>query len=135
MKKLPTDLQILNEIYERYYETFCSHSQDQSRSAEVLVPIDIRAIARTFSVDPHIIFGRLYYHLNRKYGYTEADGAKVSFFTIRTGKEIPYIQFPLLASVLASLREEHGRDQWTRWLSIAAIAIALASFLISVVKQ
>ena len=33
-----------------------------------MVPIDIPGIAARFGVDPDSIFGRLYYHLDPKYG-------------------------------------------------------------------
>lgn len=69
MKKLTTDLEILNAIYEKYYDAFASYADahNQTRNSKVYVPIDIESIAESLGVDGDIIFGRLYYHLNKKY--------------------------------------------------------------------
>lgn len=64
MKKLPTDLRILNIIYDMYYKRFIEYSKNnQIRSTNIFVPIDIEMIANKFGVHVDIIFGRLYYHL------------------------------------------------------------------------
>ena len=69
--RIPTDREILQEIYDRHYETYVSFSKEKpSRSAKIMVPIDIEIIAKHFKVDVDIIFGRLYYHLEKKFGYT-----------------------------------------------------------------
>ena len=87
MKILPTDLQILNTIYNKYYDKFVSFSKkDSDRSAKNFIPVDIKLIAQKLGVDVDIIFGRLYYHLEQKYGYKrpdDTDDTKVAFFTLR----------------------------------------------------
>jgi hypothetical protein len=134
MKRLPTDLEILEEIYERYYSAFCSFTREKpNRSTKVYVPIDIEAIAKHFAVDPDIVFGRLYYHLESRYGFTEPDGTKVHFFALQAGSDRHSVQFPLLAAVIASLREERNKHLIATWLSIAAIAISLVSLIVSLV--
>src|SRR5271157_758241 len=46
VKRLPTDLEILEDIYQRYYAVFSSFSrEDPKRSTKVFVPIDIETIA------------------------------------------------------------------------------------------
>ncbi|MEE9214034.1 MAG: pentapeptide repeat-containing protein [Thermodesulfobacteriota bacterium] len=130
MKRPPTDLEVLEEIYKRYYSTFISFSKEKpSRSAKVYVPVDVEAIAKHFAVDPDIIFGRLYYHLESKYGFTQPDGKKVSFFRFdeRT------IQFPLLAAVIASLREERDKHLSIIKLTISAIIISFAAVIFTLV--
>ncbi len=128
MKNLPTDLKILEEIYKRYYSTFSSFSKEApNRFSKNYVPIDIDAIARHFEVDPDIIFGRLYYHLNKKYGFIEPDGDKVNFFERNIGSDKEAVQFLLLASVLANLKEEQNKYIFNTWISIAAIVISIMS--------
>ncbi|MCU0988985.1 MAG: hypothetical protein MUE63_05220, partial [Xanthomonadales bacterium] len=64
MRRSPTDLQILEEIYRRYYADFAAFQRaSPNRETKVYVPIDIQAIADHFKVDGDIIHGRLYYHL------------------------------------------------------------------------
>jgi hypothetical protein len=75
---IPTDLQILDAIYERYYQTYADFVKSKSdRSTKIYVPIDVGAIARVLDVDGDIVFGRLYYHLEDKHGYTRGDGSRV----------------------------------------------------------
>ncbi len=58
MKRTPTDLEIFNSIYNRYYETFSSFEADpSSRVSKNFVPIDIEAIAKDLKVDVDIILG------------------------------------------------------------------------------
>ena len=136
MRRPPTDLQILEQIYKRYYSTFASFSQkDPTRSAKVFVPIDIREIGKHFGIDPDIIFGRLYYHLEPKYGFKQPDESNVHFFTRAIGSDRDCVQFPLLAAVVAKLREERNRDLSTRWLSVIAIAISFVSLLFSILPK
>ena len=135
MKRPPTDLEILEEIYERYYSTFSSFTREKpNRSTKVYVPINIEAIAKHFAVDPDIIFGRLYYHLEPKYGFTKPDGStEVNFFALEVGSDRHSVQFPLLATVIASLREERNKHLMATWLSIAAIVISVVSLIVSLV--
>jgi len=52
MRILPTDLQILNTIYNQYYDKFISFSKnDSDRSSKILIPIDITLIAKKLKVD------------------------------------------------------------------------------------
>ncbi|KKK58189.1 hypothetical protein LCGC14_3046950, partial [marine sediment metagenome] len=86
MKRLPTDREILDDIYERYYETFAGFTEgDGSRSEKIYVPIDIDEIAEEFKIDGDIIFGRLYYHLQKKFGYQRKSGEHVYFFCLDSG--------------------------------------------------
>jgi len=136
MRGPPTDLELLEHIYSRYYSTFCSFDRDQpTRAAKIFVPINIEAIAKNFDVDGDIVFGRLYYHLNKKYGYTEEDGTKVSLFVLSAGSDRHCIQFALLSSLVATLRDERNRYLVAIWLSTAALLISVLSLVISVVSR
>jgi hypothetical protein len=130
---IPTDLQILDAIYKRYHQTFRNFVKTQSdRSTKIYVPIDIKAIAETLGVDGDIVFGRLYYHLENKYGYTKGDGSRVHLFTL---DEIPgerhCINFPLMTSILAGLQDERSRYETANGLSALAILVALAAAVFS----
>lgn len=136
-KPLPTDYRILNEIYERYYDEFASYSKDekraQMRQAKILVPIDIEAISSDLDVDPDIVFGRLYYHLEPKYGFkAEGEDVRVAFFARRVGEaERNCVNFPLLASVLASMRDDDRKYRIATWLAFVSLVISLVSFGLS----
>jgi len=135
MKILPTDLQILNTIYNKYYDKFISFSKkDSDRISKIFIPIDIALIAEELKVDVDIIFGRLYYHLESKYGYQNPDGTKVSFFTIKAGTDINCINFPYMASVLANLREKEKKYTAATVIAIISLFIAGASSIIAVIS-
>ena len=134
MKILPTDLQILNTIYNKYYNKFKSFSKkDSDRSSKTFIPIDITLIAKELEVDVDIIFGRLYYHLEQKYGYKRSKGAKVSFFTLQTGADKNCINFPYMASVLANLRDREKKHSTATNIAFFSLAIAGLSLLASIV--
>lgn len=132
MKNIPSDYKLLTEIYDRYYEQFKNFNREApERDAKIYVPIDIRTIAAHLKTDEYIIFGRLYTHLDKKYGYKNDDGSLSPFFSMQAGKDRHVINFPLLASVLAGLTEERNQQNTTWKISIAAALISLISLGVS----
>lgn len=125
--KSPTDLKILNTIYKMYYKKFEAFTvgAENGRVSKPYIPIDCKLIARKLKVDGDIVFGRLYYHLQEKYGYTRDDGSKVAFFTLVLAGDRHCINFPLMASVLAGLQEESSKAQRATLLSTLAIVISI----------
>jgi hypothetical protein len=133
---VPTDLQILGAIYDGYYDTFASFARgDDSRTTKILVPIDVEDIARRLKVDPSIVFGRLYYHLNPKHGYRQDDGSRVDFFTLRVGDDIHCVNFPLMASVLADLEYEGRIHNRATLIAVASLIVAIVSIVISILSR
>lgn len=133
MKNIPSDFELLKEIYLRYYEQFTSFNRkDRDRQTKTFVPIDIEAIAKHFKTDEEIIFGRLYLHLDRKYGYKNENDTTTPFFSkIGPNQEKNVINFPHLASVIAGLREERNRHNIAIYLSIAAFTVSLLTFALN----
>ncbi|REL38713.1 hypothetical protein DYD21_01820 [Rhodohalobacter sp. SW132] len=133
MKKIPSDLEILKVIYNEYLDTFRSYATEEpDRIARIRVPIDIHEVAEEVGVDEDMIFGRLYYHFNKKYSYRDENGERITFFTSLKFEGMS-VNFPLVASVLADLEKEDQKYKLTLSLSVAAlsisiIAIALAFF-------
>lgn len=128
--KTPSDLKVLGTIYKLYYEEFTNHSLEKDvqngRQSKIFVPIDCKMIAKELNVDSDIVFGRLYYHMQQKYGYTRDDGSKVAFYTAIEGEEKRCVNFPLLASVLAGLQEENSKFLWATLMSGFALLISIA---------
>ncbi|WP_230850558.1 hypothetical protein, partial [Vibrio harveyi] len=64
MFKNPTDLELLECIYNHYRAEFALYDSDETiRAGKVYVPIDCKLIAGKLGADPELVFGRLYYHL------------------------------------------------------------------------
>ena len=136
MPNIPSDRRLLQEIYDRHYGDFVAYSKEQpNRRSKIFVPVDIRAIAAHFKVDNDIIFGRLYYHLQEKYGYKRANGSDVWLFTPVAGQDKDCINMPLLSAVLAGLREEHSKHVWSLRLSIASLVVSIIALLFSLAAQ
>ena len=127
--KPPSDLKILDVIYKLYYDEFQSFTQEpdvqNGRVGKIHVPIDCKMIARELGVDSDIVFGRLYYHLEERYGYKREGSNRVSFFSLGVEGDRHCVNFPLLASVLAGLQEENSKFQWATVLSAIALLISI----------
>ena len=131
--RIPTDLDILNAIYHRYYEKYLSYDQNKNdRETKIYVPIDCQKIADDLNVDGDIVFIRLDSHLEKKHGYKRDDGSKVGFFALKIGKDCHCINFPFMASVLADLREKEERFFTTAIIAGLAVAISFISLLYSI---
>lgn len=132
--KSPSDLKILSVIYNLYYEEFknFTHEPDveNGRVSKIYVPINCKVIAKELDVDSDIVFGRLYYHLEQKYGYKIAED-RVAFFSLGVGSDRHCVNFPLLASVLAGLQEESSKFQWATILSGSAVVISIVVPLVT----
>jgi hypothetical protein len=132
MKRPPTDLEILNEVYERNYDAFAAYSKSApNRDSKIYVPIDLDTIADKLGVDADIVFGRLYYHLNHKHGYRKDDGSYVHLFTPVAGKDRHCVNFPLVASVLADLKQENEKFWWATIIAVFSLIVSVASIIIS----
>lgn len=81
--KVPSDLDILEAIYKEYYQAFTSYEKgDDSRKTKVYVPIDCSKIAKLLKTNGDIVFGRLYFYLQNKYGYKKNNGLNMDFFAL-----------------------------------------------------
>lgn len=138
--KSPSDLKVLRSIYNLYYEEFKNYTQEpdiqNGRGSKIYVPIDCQEIAKDLNVDGDIIFGRLYYHLEHKYGYKrEGDKDRVAFFSLGVGSDRHCVNFPLLASVLAGLEVESSKFQWATVLSGLAVLISIVVPLVKALLE
>ena len=130
MTKPPTDRKIIQKIHDKYLQDFGSFNKkdvEPSRSTKIFVPIDFQAIAAELRVDPDIVFGRLYYHLNKRFGYTRDDGTRVQLFERQVNGDRDVVNFPLLSAVLAELHES-----W--WRFTAPLILSSAAFIISMLS-
>lgn len=131
-KPNPTDLEVLNAIYDRYYDEFEKYVEEEdARETKVYVPIDIEDIAEKLNVEKDIIFGRLYYHLDHRYGYRRDDGTRVPLFSLKTGGDRHCVNFPYMASVLADLRDKKEKHLIATSISILSLLVAGGSLAIS----
>jgi hypothetical protein len=130
--KIPTDRKILEFIYKAYFREFCDFDKSNpSRRTKIYLPVDISKIASHFNVDNDLIFGRLLYHLEQKYGYKQRDGNDVYFFALELGKETKCINFPYMVSILSDMQDQQKKFGWTVKISALALIISSCSLLLS----
>lgn len=133
MKKIPTDLEILTVIYNRYHDAFKAYAREEpDRITRIRVPIDIKKVAKECGVEEDMIFGRLYYHFNKKYSYRDENGDRITFFTSMKFEGMS-VNFPLVASVLADLELENKNFKIALLISLTALLFAVLSLGITLV--
>ena len=135
-RPLPTDLQILNAIYDLYYDEFADFKPGPGRrGSKALVPINCADIASDLGVDSDIVFGRLYYYLDRKYRFKDADdGSIVPLFELMAGDDRHVVHFPYLASVLATMREENKKYLIATVMAAVSLVISITAIIVSLMK-
>lgn len=132
-RPIPTDETLLAAIYNKYLKTFSDWSDDnKTRVAKIWVPIDIDALGKKYRCDPDLIFGRLYYHMNEKYGSSTGDGQNVNFFNMRLANDRHVVNFPLLTSVLADLQDNRKRFIISTRLAALSLVVSAISIGIAV---
>lgn len=132
MKKIPTDLEILKAIYENYHSAFKKYAREEpDRITRVRVPIDIGKIAKQCGVEEDMIFGRLYYHFNKKYSYTDERGERKTFFASLKFEGMS-VNFPLVASALADLEVEGRKFKIAVIMSGVALALSTLALALAI---
>jgi hypothetical protein len=124
MDQIPTDLEIIEDIYYRYYDEYKKYAKDEpDRIARIRVPVNLQEIADACGVEEDMIFGRLYYHFNKKYSYKNEDGGIITFFMSEKFEGLS-VNYPLVSAVLADLNAEKKRT--TIFITISAVAVMLS---------
>ena len=132
MAAIPTDERLLALIYKHYINDFKAHTEENKiRQTKIWVPLDLDMLAKKLRTDPDLLFGRLYYHMNGAYGSRTGDGEDVSFFYIRLGSDKHVVNFPLMTSVLADLKEDKKRFIVSTRVAGLSLLVSLASVAIA----
>lgn len=130
-RAIPTDEILLATIYKRNLKAFSDWSEEnKTRVTKIWVPIDVEWLGKKFGCDPDLIFGRLYYHMNEKYGSKTGDGQDVNFFNMRLANDRHVVNFPLLTSVLADLQD--SRKRFIISTRVAALSLVVSSISIGI---
>ena len=131
---LPTDRKILRCIFKMYESFYPGKEPGETRGKnDPYLPIKVHEVATRLGCSPEMLFGRLYYHLDAKYRYTQDNDAQVNLFSLKVGSEMHCVNFPYLAAVLAEKDEEHKRQLWSLGVAIAALVLSVASIIAQVI--
>jgi hypothetical protein len=133
---LPTDREILRCIFKMYKSAYPGKETGETRGKnDPYLPIKITEVASRLGCSPEMLFGRLYYHIDEKYRYTQDNNAQVHLFSLKVGTEMHCVNFPYLAAVLAEKNEERKRQLWSLGMAIAALIMSVASIIAQVVTK
>lgn len=88
------------------------------RSAKFFVLYDVEGIAEQLNIDGDNIYGRLYYHLNEKFGYENHNGSKVLVYSW-IEDEGHCVNLPMIASILAGLQQEKNKF----WIAMQQLSL------------
>jgi hypothetical protein len=131
MKKIPSDLEVLTVIYNNYQDAFREYTRaEPDKIARIRVPIDIHEVAEECGVEEDMIFGRLYYHFNKKYSYRDESGDRITFFTSLKFEGMS-VNFPLVASVLADLKFENMKFKIATSVAFISLVISLMAIIVA----
>lgn len=132
MDDIPTDLEIIEDIYFRYHDDFRKYAKKEpDRIARIRVPIEVEDVAEACGVEEDMIFGRIFYHFNKKYSYTDTQGEVTTFFTTEKFEGLS-VCFPLVASVLADKYAEKKQQETQLFISGIAIVLAIIALLVAI---
>ena len=96
---------------------------------KVMVHVNCRKVADILGVNGDIVFGRLYYHLEEKYGYKREDDSQVAFFALKAGGVPRCINSPLMTSILAGLKQKEEKFWMSLVIAFFALVVSLVSLL------
>ncbi len=136
MHSLPTDRYVLQCIFDMYKEQYPGKKDQSGRSEnDPYIAIDVHAVASRLGCSAELLFGRLYYHLDKKHRYKQDDGTIVPLFYLKVGEKRHAVHFPFLASVLATENRDFRRFFVPLCFSALALLVSVASLFVSVLSK
>lgn len=130
---LHTDREILQCIFDMYLPSYPGPDNKSGQAEnDPYLPIDLRAVAARLACSAELLFGRLYYSLDRKHGYATDGGARVHLFAPLVGSKRHCVNFPFLAAILSEQRQENWKYNWTLWVAISAAALSVVSIVVQI---
>jgi hypothetical protein len=121
-QQIPLDKDVLRCIYDLYESEYPGPPNDP------YLPIDINLVSKNLHCKQELIFGRLYFHLDKKYRYANGERTSVPFFVLGVQKKRHCVNFPYLTSILAGLEEDERRTLLPIMISIFALLFSVFQF-------
>lgn len=129
--KIATERRVLRCIYDTYLSQY--PKPEHGQLGQVMVPIDIEAIARRLGMSKYLLFGYLQSYLDHKYRYKTGENSFVYLFAPVVGELRHAINFPYLAAILAEHDQEHSKFAWSLGASLVALALSVGAIVAQLV--
>lgn len=131
---MPSDRQIFEAIYTMYVSDYVAQEHEQTHR-RVYFPIDLAAVANKLRCSTHLLFGRLYHDLAKRYDPETKPNVSGAIFAIQAGSDRHCIHFPYMVSILAGMREQRRTQLYTWGISVTALILSSVSLLLNIVTK
>ncbi|OZG71919.1 hypothetical protein BTA51_18100 [Hahella sp. CCB-MM4] len=140
MARTPTDLQILDLIFEHHLPDYLrAPHNDPVRQHKSYVPVDLEYVANFLGIDLTLLTSRLLDHLDKKYRYQVEKDSYVFLFSSAFGRgarqDQYVVNFPYLSSIIAGMRDDSRKYRIATSMAGVSLVISVTSFLISVLGR
>lgn len=131
--KIPTEREILREIYEMYKSQY-PFKPENGPIGQVFIPLNMDKLSNNLNIDKHLLFGYLNTHLDHKYCYKTGENSYVRLFSSAVGSQRHAINFPYLAAILADRDQEHSKFAWSLGVSLVALALSVGAIIAQLIS-
>ena len=131
--KIATERKVLRCIYDMYLPHY-PFQPEMGSIGQVMVPIDIDAVAMRLGMSKHLLFGYLNSYIDHKWRYKTGENSYVHLFAPVAGDMRHVVNFPYLAAILAGHDQEHSKFAWSLGVSLVALALSVGAIIAQLVS-
>ena len=127
-EKIPTERQVLRCIYDMY---LCEYpfQPEKGPIGQVMLPVDMEAVASRLGISKYLLFGYLYTYLDHKYRHKTGENTFIHLFAPVVDDMRHAVNFPYLAALLAGHDQEHSKFAWSLGVSLVALALSVGAII------
>ena len=131
-EKIPTERQVLRCIYDMYLPHY-PFQPEKGPIGQVMIPVDLEAVAMRLGTEKHLLFGYLNSYLDHKYRHKTGENSFIHLFAPVAGDMRHAVNFPYLAAILADHDQEHSKFAWSLGVSLIALALSVGAIIAQLV--
>jgi hypothetical protein len=131
--KIATERQVLRCIYDMYLPHY-PFQPEKGQAGQVMVPIDMDAVADRLGMSKYLLFGYLNSYLDHKWRYKTGENSYVHLYAPVVGDMRHAVNFPYLAAILADRDQEHSKFAWSLGVSLVALALSVGAIVAQLVS-
>jgi len=131
-EKIPTERQVLRCIYDMYLPHY-PFQPEKGPIGQVMIPVDLEAVAMRLGTDKYLLFGYLNSYLDHKYRHKTGENSFIHLFAPVAGDMRHAVNFPYLAAILAGHDQEHSKFAWSLGVSLIALALSVGAIIAQLV--
>jgi len=133
-EKIPTERQVLRCIYDMYLPQY-PFQPEKGSIGQVMVPIDVEAVATRLGTNKYLLFGYLTSYLDHKYRHKTGENSFIHLFAPVVGDMRHAVNLPYLAAILAGHDQEHSKFAWSLGVSLVALALSVGAIIAQLVAR